>query len=729
MNTLDNYKELLDNTSYVCFALDRDFKLVTKNKALDYITFALAQRTFEVNDLFLGDWFEDSVSNTFRDLFSEAFKGKVVEKLIMYKNDKRSWLFIPISENEVVNIVLAVAVSGINENAYAHNLSAMPILSDAVINSNSDPIYSIDRKFRFIAFNKSFSDFYKHHFGLDAKIGDTINSFGQKDKLSLKLNEKYSKALNGEPQTCDTVDGNEYYEKRFNPIRISNGEMIIGVSVHMFNVSDKRILEKEIARSKNRYEEIVNSVNDIIFQANNDGNWIFLNKSWQMKLGYNIEDSIGKPFFSFLHPDDVQANLDLFIPLINRKKEYCSHQTRYMTKQGGVRWMKVYAVLIEDEYGQIQGTSGTLTDITAEIEHFEKYKLLAENIHDSICLHNADGTFYYVSPSMKLLAGYAPEELEGKSPYDFIHPQDIDKVSEVHSSILQGEDAYLTTYRFRSKSGVYDWYETNNKLIRTENGEIKHLITSSRIVNDRMRAEENTMNALEERRRLNDQKAKFISMASHEFRTPITSIQMSTDIIDLKLRDLDIPHKKDIQKHIGIINKDVERFLSIMNDILTLGKTEKNILTVNKVPLSMLELVDECATKIKEISDEVREIKVSVLGDVREVQADKSQLEHIIENLLSNAFKFSKGKQAPELSLIYHKDRFVIQVRDYGIGIPDADQSHLFSSFYRASNTSSIRGTGLGLVIIKNLVRLHKGTIEIKSKENEGTEVTVLIKG
>ena len=147
------------------------------------------------------------------------------------------------------------------------------------------------------------------------------------------------------------------------------------------------------------------------------------------------------------------------------------------------------------------------------------------------------------------------------------------------------------------------------------------------------------------------------------------------------------------------------------------------------MPLSMLELVDECATKIKEISDEEREINVSVLGDVREVQADKSQLEHIIENLLSNAFKFSKGKQAPELSLIYHKDRFVIQVRDYGIGIPDADQSHLFSSFYRASNTSGIRGTGLGLVIIKNLVRLHKGTIEIKSKENEGTDVIVMIRG
>jgi signal transduction histidine kinase len=244
-----------------------------------------------------------------------------------------------------------------------------------------------------------------------------------------------------------------------------------------------------------------------------------------------------------------------------------------------------------------------------------------------------------------------------------------------------------------------------------------------------MRAEENTMNALEERRRLNDQKAKFISMASHEFRTPITSIQMSTDIIDLKLRDLDIPHKKDIQKHIGIINKDVERFLGIMNDILTLGKTEKNIMTANRAPISMLEIVDECASKIREITYEERELTISVLGDVREVLADKSQIEHIIENLISNAFKFSKGRQAPELTLVYHKDRFVIQVRDYGIGIPDADQSHLFSSFYRASNTSSIRGTGLGLVIIKNLVRLHKGTIEIKSKENEGTEVIILIKG
>jgi PAS domain S-box-containing protein len=587
--------------------------------------------------------------------------------------------------------------------------SSLTVLSEAIINSNSNPIYAVDADLRFIAFNNAFRDFYKRHFDLNAEIGDRINSYGKDDTLSKVLNEKYYKALKGESATCDTIDGDMCYEKRFNPICLAPGSMVIGVSVLMYDVSEKRSLEREIVRGRNRYEEIIDSVNDIIFQADNNGDWTFLNKSWEEKLGHKLTESIGKPFFSFVHPEDVQTNLNLFIPLINRKKEYCSHQTRYMTNTGAVRWMKVYAVLILDENNEIQGTSGTLTDITAEVENLEKYRLLADNINDSVCLHDLNGNFSYVSPSIEQLSGYKPEELIGKNPYLFIHPEDMDKVAQVHEKLLNGDNTYLTTYRFLSKNGVYHWYETNNKLIRDSRGDIINLITSSRIVDERMRAEENTMQALGERRKLNDQKSKFITMASHEFRTPITSIQMSTDIIDLHLRNIEAPAGQEIKRHIDIINKEVERFQVIMNDILTLGKTENDSFSLKRSEIDITNLIGQCVSRVSELASDERVVEISVHGQERSVFVDESQMEHIIENLLTNAYKFSKGKRAPELKVIFHKDRFVIHLQDYGIGIPESDQSRLFSSFYRASNTANIRGTGLGLVIIKNLVRLHKG--------------------
>jgi len=602
-------------------------------------------------------------------------------------------------------------------------------LTDRIIKYNSFPIYCLDRDLRFSAFNEAFMDMYRERAGADPEIGAVINSVMRTDPLSVKYVEYYMRTLNGETLSFDRMFGDICYEKRLSPMYDDAGTSIIGVSVFMYDVTENRKLEKEIISAKNRYEDIVNSVNDIIFQTDHKGLWTFLNHAWEAKMGYSLADCIGRPFFNYLHPDDVKRNEALFIPLINRHKQYCSHQIRYMTVDGSVKWMKVYAVLTLDENDQITGTSGTLTDITAEVENYEKYRMLAENINDSVCLHAVDGTFVFVSPSIEYLSGHKPEDMIGKNPYDFIHPDDKDKVSKIHGSLLDGNDNYLTIYRFRSSRGGYNWFETNNKLIRDESGTIINIITSSRVIDERMRAEENALKALEERRRLNDQRSRFISMASHEFRTPITSIQMSTDIIDLHLRELDLPCGDDVTRHIGIINKEIERFQGIMNDILILGKTESDAIELNKSMVCLVTLINRSIERIRETSAEERVIVPKFQGHERLVFIDGSQIQHIIENLISNAYKFSKGKPKPELYVTFRSDSFVIHIRDYGIGIPESDQSRLFSSFYRASNTTNIQGTGLGLVLIKNLVHLHHGTIEIISRENQGTEVIVMIKG
>ncbi len=481
---------------------------------------------------------------------------------------------------------------------------------------------------------------------------------------------------------------------------------------------------KELSAAHEKYLDVIESVNDIIFQTDVTGNWIFLNKAWEKAMGYSVEESMNVPFFQYLHPDDVQRNADLFAPLISRQKTYCSHQIRYIKKDGSIRWMKVYAVLIIDKEDQIQGTSGTLTDITAEVENFEKYRLLADNIHDIVCLHDMEGTFEYVAPSVTSLLGYTPEELEGYHPYQFIHPDDKARVNEIYREQLASGEAYLVSYRFRSRSGQYRWLETSNKIIK-EAGINSKLISSSRIIDERVRAEENTMMALDERRRLNDQKARFISMASHEFRTPMASIQMSTDLIDMKIKS--DTRYDDIRKHIEVINKEIDRFRLIMDNILTFGKAENGTIALSKSHVNLLYLVSKCCERVRTTLNEERKVIVTYIGHERLVEIDEPLMEHILENILSNAYKFSKGKAAPELAVVFHPDRFVLLLKDHGIGIPTADLPHLFSSFYRASNTAAIRGTGLGLVIVKNLVQRHGGKLEISSRQGEGTEVSISI--
>lgn len=484
---------------------------------------------------------------------------------------------------------------------------------------------------------------------------------------------------------------------------------------------------KELQMAHSKYRHVVESVNDIIFQTDEVGLWTFLNKSWEETMGFSIQESIGQPFFTFLHPDDVKHNEELFKPLIARQKTYCSHQIRYITKDRSVKWMKVYAVLTLNEANEIKGTSGTLTDITAEIENAEKYRLLADNINDIVCIISKKGSFEYVSPSAIQLTGYDPDDLKGTSIFDIIHPDDIARVSERLEDI--GNATGFSICRIKAKNGNYHWVETSNRVIRDKNGQVDKVITSNRIIDQRIMAEENTMRALEERRRLNDQRSKFIALASHEFRTPITSIQLSTDIINLYLQGMQTPVSKELERHIGIINNEVSRFQSIMNDILMLGETENNTITLNKAETDLMGLIRKCIQRVSELMGEVRSVALRCVGDLRPVLIDALQMEHVIENLLTNALKFSRGKPAPEIMVLYNKDKFSILIKDFGIGIPEQDQSKLFSSFYRASNTIGIKGTGLGLVIIKNLVKLHKGSIEIESKVAEGTKVVVEIKG
>lgn len=491
----------------------------------------------------------------------------------------------------------------------------------------------------------------------------------------------------------------------------------------------KRVVEKnkELQTAHSKYRHVVESVNDIIFQTDEVGNWSFLNNAWEKTMGFSLDESIGQPFFNFLHPDDVKRNEELFTPLIARQKEYCSHQIRYITKDGSVKWMKVYAVLIINDKDEIKGTSGTITDVTAEINNMEKYRLLADNINDIVCIVNRKGEFEYVSLSAEQLTGYKTDDIEGTKVLDIIHPDDIPEVKKRLEDIANATG--FSIYRIKFKNGSYHWVETSNRITRNKLGEVDKVITSTRIIDQKIMAEENAMRALEERRKLNDQRSTFISLASHEFRTPITSIQMSTDIIRLHLSKMDVPLNEELARHIEIINKEVSRFQAIMNDILTLGKTENNTITLKKSKVDIMELIRACIQRVSEVMRDERKVALTSLGEPRNVYIDPVQMEHIVENLISNAMKFSKGKAAPEMMVVFHKEKFSVLIKDHGIGIPDSDQVKLFSSFYRASNTEGIKGTGLGLVIIKNLVRLHKGTIDIESKEGQGTKVVIAIKG
>lgn len=231
--------------------------------------------------------------------------------------------------------------------------------------------------------------------------------------------------------------------------------------------------------------------------------------------------------------------------------------------------------------------------------------------------------------------------------------------------------------------------------------------------------------ALNKERELNELKSRFVAMTSHEFRTPLTTIKQNIDLVGFKLENQHPESFPDYQKHLSRVESEIMRVTSLMNDILMLGRIESGKMELRKAPHDLKafcqRIVDHHA-----YTQQDRKIKFAVTGVPKPVSFDDQLFDHVMQNLISNALKYSAGKEAPELTIRYQKLNHVsIHVKDYGIGIPKKDMKGLFQTFYRATNVRNIQGSGLGLSIVKEFVELHGGTINVESEPDKGSEFIV----
>jgi PAS domain S-box-containing protein len=243
-------------------------------------------------------------------------------------------------------------------------------------------------------------------------------------------------------------------------------------------------------------------------------------------------------------------------------------------------------------------------------------------------------------------------------------------------------------------------------------------------IQERRRAEEEAQNALRREREVNELKTKFVSMTSHEFRTPLSSVLSSASLIR-KYRD-----KGDlsrIDKHIDRIKSSVNHLTNILNDFLSLGRLEEGKIEVLSEEIDINEIFEDIAEELRLTLKPGQEIKISSQGPKRKILSDSKVLRNITFNLISNASKYSEEGKTIYLDLTLDPDQLRIAVRDEGVGIPEEEAKHIFERFYRASNVSNIQGTGLGLNIVKRYVALLNGTIDFTSEFGKGSTFTVTL--
>ncbi|HNP33538.1 MAG TPA: PAS domain-containing sensor histidine kinase [Flavobacterium sp.] len=390
------------------------------------------------------------------------------------------------------------------------------------------------------------------------------------------------------------------------------------------------------------------------------------------------------------------------------------------------------------------------------MKNSELLNAIVQNAIDGIISINGEGIVQSINPSGCKLFGYLPEEVIGNNisilmpmPDSLQHDHYIRRYHVTHKPRIIGIGREVTGLKrdgttFPMRLGVSE-VKYNEEVFYvgfihdlTQHKEIEERLKDytlhleelvevrTQSLNDTILAleiaKEQISNSLESEKELNQLKSRFISMASHEFRTPLSTIQLSASLIEKYAETAGVA---EIAKHVNKVKSSVTGLTAILNNFLQIEKLESGKVEAQLTEFDLKELATEVSEEMQSLAKPNQNIDYQNLTEQSIVKLDKNLIKNCIINLITNAIKYSNEGALIEFRTEITPKKYVISVKDNGIGIPLEDQKYLFGAFFRANNTGNILGTGLGLNIVARYVELMNGNITFESNPNKGTLFTL----
>ena len=533
-------------------------------------------------------------------------------------------------------------------------------------------------------------------------------------------------------------NGELYWElATISAVKNKNGEIVNYLAVKE-DITGRKQMNKALSESEKKYREVVENVKEIIFQTDTDGNWLFLNNAWEEITGYSVEESLGQLFVKYVHPDDRQRNMDLFEPMIMRKKDYCRHQIRYLTKDGGFRWVEVFARLGLNEKNETTGTYGTLQDITERKQAEEELEQISTRLslatragRVGVWDYDLVNNILLWDDEMFALYGISRENFNGA--YETwkagIHPDDLARFDKGIMMAISGEKELDTEFRVVWPDGAIHNIRALATVLRNHTGKAFRMIGTNWDITEQKKAEVVLLNAKHEAEAANKAKSIFLANMSHEIRTPLNAIIGFSQLMN---RDpLLTPAQKEY--NISIIRAG-EHLLALINDILELSKMEAGHVELNPTNVDLYSLFNDIQMIFKERAQSKHlKFTFETASDLPQyVIVDDGKLRQIFVNLIGNAIKFTdKGSivvRARREKINENTSNLVVEIQDSGMGISKDEFGKLFKQFEQTSsgiNKSS--GTGLGLALSRELAIIMGGNISLTSEGGKGSVFTFYV--
>ena len=509
------------------------------------------------------------------------------------------------------------------------------------------------------------------------------------------------------------------------------------------------------------YNLLLESISDhAIMILDQEGYIINWSRGAEQINGYTESEVLGKHFSIFYTKEDIEKSQ----PEKNLQKVRDTGSLEYkawrVRKDSSVYWANIVFTALKNNGGEIIGYGKVIHDLSKQVQSEERISLLNKELENRlqqsqseisdykhaldesaiVAITDQKGIIKHVNDNFCKISKYSKDELLGQdhriinSGY---HSKEFIRnlwVTIANGKIWRGE------LRNKAKDSTYYWVDTTIVPFLNELGKpyqylaIRSDITQRKLAEEQLlKANEDLENKVRERTlelthalqkeiELNEMKSRFVSMASHEFRTPLSAILSSTSLIEHYISPEQEEKRK---KHVERIKSSVKNLTSILDDFLSLEKLEQGKVEAHNSQFNLKEFIEDAIEEMEGMSKKKQqEINFDYDG-AEDVYQDKKILRNVLLNLLSNAIKYSPEEKTIYISAQILNEQVTLKVKDQGIGIPLEAQKNLFDKFFRARNAANIQGTGLGLNIVKRYVELLDGTISFQSKENAGSCFTI----
>jgi PAS domain S-box-containing protein len=461
-----------------------------------------------------------------------------------------------------------------------------------------------------------------------------------------------------------------------------------------------------------------------------DGRIVDVNAAYEELTGYKREDLIGRKTTEvglWLHPEK-RAEI---VKAISETGSLRNFELQGRSKSGATLHLLVSSQLID--LGNEPHLVSMFYDVTEhrKLEAQIRYQaLLLENVSDAVISTDMELNIRSWNPSAEAIYSWKADEVIGKSTAELLGSEYSGTTRAEVLNQLQTTGLWRGELTQRRKDDSRVYLLASTSYVHDSDGNRVGIVSVNRDITELTKAQQERQAAellrleLEQQAELLRLKEDFISVVSHEFRTPLSVIISSGELVH-NYSDR-MPLERQL-KHVEVVLAQAHFMTDLLDDVLTINKARAGKLEFNPAPLNLIAFVEETLERIEVLDQGKHQFAFTHEGDLSAVRMDVKLLQHILVNLLSNAVKYSPDGGDVYFEVKRQNGEVVFRVSDQGIGIPADSLPHLYEPFYRANNTGEIGGTGLGLPIVKESVVRHGGTIACETEVNIGTTFTVTL--